>query len=75
MKNTVLGIANGVAALAFALFGHVHWSAVAPLALGFLVGGRLGPVVVRRAPVRLLRVVIALAGLGLAVDLGLSAYR
>ncbi|MDA8291678.1 MAG: sulfite exporter TauE/SafE family protein [Actinomycetota bacterium] len=75
MKNALLGIANGVAALAFAAFGPVHWLDVLPLAAGFLVGGRLGPVIVRRAPATPLRVLIACAGLGLAVRLGLDAYH
>jgi len=75
MKNVVLGVANGVAAVAFVAFGPVRWSAVVPLAVGFIGGGRLGPVLVRRAPVGPLRVLIALGGLGLAVHLGLDAYR
>jgi len=75
LKNLLLGSANAVAAVGFAAFGPVHWGAALPLAAGFLGGGRLGPVVVRRAPVRPLRVLIALAGLGLAVHLGLDAYR
>jgi hypothetical protein len=74
MKNVVLGVANAVAALAFVVLTDVAWSAALPLALGFLVGGRLGPRVVRRAPQRLLRTVIAVAGLGLAVHLGIQAY-
>jgi hypothetical protein len=74
VKNVVLGTANGVAAVAFAVFGPVRWSVVVPLAAGLLVGGRLGPIVVRRAPVRTLRTLIGLAGLGLAVHLGLDAY-
>jgi hypothetical protein len=75
MKNLVLGLANAVASVAFIAFGPVRWSAVVPLAAGFLVGGRLGPLVVRRAPAGPLRVLIACAGLGLAVHLGLDAYR
>jgi uncharacterized membrane protein YfcA len=74
LKNVVLGLANAVAAVAFVLFGPVHWSAVVPLGIGLFVGGRLGPVVVRRAPPAGLRVAIAVAGLGLAVKLGLDAY-
>ena len=42
-------------------------------AFGF-AGGRLGPRVVRRAPQTGLRRVIALAGLGLALALGIQAY-
>lgn len=74
-RSLVLGAANGVAAVAFILFGPVVWSAAAPLGLGFLLGGRLGPVVVRHSPADALRVVIALAGVGLAVYLGIDAYR
>ena len=73
-KNVVLGAANGVAALAFALFGPVRWDAVLPLGLGLLVGGRIGPVVVRRAPVGPLRTVIAVAAFILAVKLAVDAY-
>jgi uncharacterized protein len=75
MKNVVLGVANGVAALGFVLLTDVAWSAALPLALGFFVGGRTGPRVVRRAPQAALRTVIAVAGLGLAVHLGVQAYR
>jgi uncharacterized membrane protein YfcA len=74
MKNLLMGIANGIAAVAFALFGPVKWAAVLPLAVGFFAGGRLGPVVVRRAPATPIRVGIAVAGLGLAVHLALDAY-
>jgi uncharacterized protein len=74
MKNVVLAAANGVAALGFVVFGPVHWTAVAPLAAGFLVGGRIGPVLVRRAPAGPLRAAIAVVGLGLAVKLGVDAY-
>jgi uncharacterized protein len=74
VKNVVLGVANGVAAVLFALVGPVHWLQVLPLAAGFFLGGRLGPVVVRVAPQKLLCRLIALAGLGLAIYLGVQAY-
>lgn len=74
IKNVVLGIGNAVAAIAFVVFGDVAWHLGIPLALGLFVGGRLGPVVVRRVDQRRLRLVIALAGVGLAVKLGISAY-
>jgi uncharacterized membrane protein YfcA len=75
LKNLLTALANAVAALAFVAFGPVRWWAVVPLAVGFLIGGGLGPAVVRNVPSRLLRVVIACAGMGLAVHLGLDAYR
>lgn len=75
IKNVVLAMANGVAALAFVVFSPVAWSAVLPLAVGCLVGGRVGPVVVRHAPAPVIRTVIGVAGLGLALKLGLDYYR
>ena len=74
LKNVVLGIANGTAAVGFALLGPVEWAAIPPLAAGLLAGARLGPVVVRRSDARVLRTLIGLLGLGLAVKLGLDAY-
>jgi uncharacterized membrane protein YfcA len=73
-KNLVLGVANGIAALAFVVLGDVRWSVVVPLGLGLLVGGRLGPVVVRRSNAAWLRAAIAVAGMGLAIKLGIDAY-
>ena len=75
LKNVVLGIANATAAVAFALLADVDWLAALPLAVGLLAGGRLGPVIVRRSDAGVLRTVIGLLGLGLAIKLGLDAYR
>src|SRR5215470_3662472 len=75
LKNVCLGAANAVAAAGFVLFGPVRWGAAEPLALGFLLGGALGPALVRRLPQRPLRILIAIAGLGLAAKLGLQAAR
>ena len=74
VKNVVLGLANGVAAVGFVVFGPVRWIVVPPLGFGLLLGGRLGPIIVRRVPGSALRIVIALAGLGLAAKLGYDAY-
>lgn len=75
VKNVVLGAANLVAAVGFALFGPVAWWSALPLAAGFFVGGQLGPRLVRRVPATPLRLLIGAAGIGLAVHLGLAAYR
>lgn len=73
-KNVLLGVANGAAALGLVLFGPVVWSAAIPLALGLVTGAAAGPVLARRLPAEALRTGIGVAGLGLAVVLGLDAY-
>lgn len=75
IKNAISGAANGVAAVIFAVFAPVHWLFVPTLAAGFLIGGFTGPRLVRRLPVRALRVIVSLCGLALAVKLGAAAYR
>jgi uncharacterized membrane protein YfcA len=75
IKNAVSGMANAMAAMCFALFGDVRWKLVVPLAAGFLIGGWIGPRIARRIPAGPFRVFVSLCGLGLAVRLGLSAYR
>jgi uncharacterized membrane protein YfcA len=75
VKNAVSGMANATASVCFALFGDVRWRFVAPLAVGFLIGGWIGPAIARRVPAGAFRVFVCACGLGLAVKLGLSAYR
>jgi hypothetical protein len=75
IKNTISGLANGVAAVGFALFGPVQWAAAAPLAAGFLLGGWLGPALARRLPGQTLRVAAGVCGLVVAIKLGADAYR
>jgi uncharacterized membrane protein YfcA len=57
------------------LFGDVRWTFVAPLAAGFLIGGWIGPKIARKVPVGAFRIFVSLCGIGLAVKLGISAYR
>jgi uncharacterized membrane protein YfcA len=74
LKNVVLGLANAVAGVVFVVFGSVRWSSAIPLALGLFIGASIGPIIVRRVPERPLRIAIALAGVGLAIHLGIDAY-
>ncbi|HWE09157.1 MAG TPA: sulfite exporter TauE/SafE family protein [Solirubrobacteraceae bacterium] len=71
LKNMLIGAASVVSAIIFASSGSVDWTAAACLALGMFIGSNLGPRIVRRLPVGLLRALIAVLGLGLAVRLAL----
>jgi uncharacterized protein len=73
LKNMVLAAATVVSAIAFAMFGSVDWTAVAPLSLGMFAGSTLGPRVTRKVPAGTLRWLIAALGIALAVDLWLHA--
>lgn len=72
LKSALLGVANAVAAIAFIIFGPVHWPAAIAMGIGCLLGGWIGPPLVARIPAQPLRIVIGLSGIGLAVWLGVS---
>lgn len=74
LKNVSLGVSNFAAALLFTFRSHVEWLAVLPLAIGFFIGGYIGPSIVRHLPARVLRIGIALCATGLAVYLFIQAY-
>ena len=74
LKNVSLGAANLFAAVLFIFRSHIYWLAAVPLAVGFFIGGSVGPRIVRRVPADILRYVIA-AGAGvLAAVLFVQAY-
>lgn len=71
MKNVVVGTANAVAAVVYAVLAPVRWFAVLFLGAGLLLGGSLGPLIVRRVDPRVIRAGVAVGGLTLAVVLAL----
>jgi hypothetical protein len=73
VKNIATGAANLTAAVAYAVVAPVDWIAAVALGLGALLGSWVGPLLVRRLPETPLRIVIALAGLGLAGTLWYQA--
>lgn len=73
LKNVLLFLADLLPAVLFAVAGPVVWSAVVPLGLGALLGGTLGPRLMRRAPRGILRVAIAVLALALGAWLLLQA--
>ncbi|MEV4421934.1 sulfite exporter TauE/SafE family protein [Patulibacter sp. NPDC049589] len=69
LKNALVGIANGVAAIGFVLFAHVAWDAAGLVAAGSIVGAALGARYGRRLPDRVLRGVVVVGGTLVAVVL------
>lgn len=74
LKNVALGTSNLVATVLFAFRAHIYWLAVVPLAIGFFIGGFIGPHIVRRVPSKLLKIIIAVGAIGLAVFLFIRTY-
>ncbi|SEQ63947.1 sulfite exporter TauE/SafE family protein [Microlunatus flavus] len=69
LRTVVLGLANLVATVIFVAQGLVVWSSMVPLAVGMVLGGALAPRILRRLPEVVVRVVVAVAGVGLAAFL------
>jgi uncharacterized protein len=69
VKNASTGTANATAALAYIAFAPVEWTAALALGCGALLGGFLGPAIVRIAPEKPLRWSVGSAGLLLAACL------
>lgn len=72
LKSYLTVVANLVAAIGFALFGPVHWLAAAAMAIGAFAGGWCGPPVVKVLPPTVVRVAVAICGVGLAAYLALT---
>lgn len=72
-KSSLAGVANGVAAVAFILWGPVRWADAIPLAAGLFVGGLIGPSIVRALPARVFRRVVVVCGLLVAAILAIRA--
>ena len=53
----------------------LSWPALAGVTAAILAGGWIGPAIVRRLPGPVLRMIIGVAGLAIAVKLGIAAYR
>lgn len=72
VKNVATGAANGTAAIAYVVFAPVDWAAALALGSGAILGGLMGPAIVRVAPETPLRWLVATAGLLLALWLATS---
>lgn len=72
LKNMLVGASSVAAAVTFVALANIDWAVVAPLAAGLLAGSALGPRLARRMPPGLLRLLVALMGLGFAARLWIT---
>jgi uncharacterized membrane protein YfcA len=69
LKNVMVGVANGIAAILFVIVAHVAWDAAALVAVGSISGAHLGARYGRRIPEQTLRWTVVTVGVIVAVVL------
>jgi hypothetical protein len=69
LKNVMVGVANGVAAILFIIVAHVAWDAAALIAVGSITGAQLGARHGRRIPDETLRWTVVTVGVAVAIVL------
>ena len=74
VKVVLAGLMNLLAAVAYAFLAPVHWGPALILMVSSMIGGQYGAWIAKRIDGDTLRVVIAIAGLLVAVVLGVNAY-
>lgn len=73
--KTIIGAgANVTASVVFVMRGVVDWPAAIMMAVGCFIGSYIAPPVTRRVPARIMRGLAVVAGVLLAVDLGVRTY-
>lgn len=73
-KVVLAGLANLLAAVAYAFLAPVHWGPAVILMVSSMLGGQSGAWIAQRIDGDTLRVVIVIAGLAVALVLGINAY-
>lgn len=74
IKNVVMGATNLVATIVYIFFGHIAWAAALPMAIGFIIGGAVGPAIARHLPANFLRWLIIIGAFILAGDMYYQAF-
>jgi hypothetical protein len=69
LKNVMVGVANGVAAILFIIVAHVAWDAAALIAVGSITGAQIGARYGRRIPDQTLRWTVVTVGVAVAIVL------
>lgn len=74
LKNVAMTATNTTAWIVFALETPIRWHYVLPLMIGNIIGGILGPIIVRHLPGRLMQVLVGIGALILAVSLTIRNF-
>ncbi|TPR17611.1 sulfite exporter TauE/SafE family protein [Apilactobacillus timberlakei] len=80
IRNVAMGSANVIGTILYSFkYGqhgstHIYWALAIPLGIGFLIGGYVGPKLVRILPTKLIKVVTGILALVLAYTQFSSAY-
>lgn len=69
LKNAIVVVANGVAALLFVIAADIAWSAAALVAVGSITGAHLGARYGRKIPDEVLRWTVVIVGVAVAIVL------
>jgi uncharacterized membrane protein YfcA len=69
LKNVMVGVANGVAAILFIIVAHIAWDAAALIAVGSIAGAQVGARYGRRIPEGTLRWTVVTVGVIVAIAL------
>lgn len=73
--KTLIGTgANISASVVFIIQGAVDWPAAIMLCIGCFIGGYIAPSITRKIPANIMRAAAVIAGIILAIDLGLKTY-
>lgn len=69
LKNVAMTATNTMAVIIFAIETAIYWHYVLPLFIGNILGGILGPIIVRHLPGRLMQIIVGIGALILAISL------
>lgn len=72
IKNAVCGMTNLTALIIYSFTTHIYWHFAIPLAIGMFIGGYVGPIIIRKIPVTLIRITIAFLA---AIQAGIYFYQ
>jgi len=72
-KNVLAGVMNAAAVVIFVSRGHIEWGLVVDQGITGIAGGYLGVAILKRAPMNVLRIAVAVIGTALTIGMFLRS--